>query len=183
MLPLALALLAVVVVMTARGSSTTGATCSVLHRERAAGVHPALQQLLDAWTNEGDFDVVVGGGAGVPGGGLRTQDEEDEAVAEGNTLSSSLASTPHGRGAALDVWPAGFAYSLPFSAQPGMQDLMRRFGEWAEGKGYTWGGRWGVSFGNGEDGRPLHGDWPHVEISGWQSLPFPPPDYAMGAAA
>jgi hypothetical protein len=135
-------------------------------RPPADGVHPAIRALLDAWEREGTHIVVIGGGGSWPSGGLRV-DESSQAAAAAAGLSSAatLATTPHGRGAALDVWPEGFNPHRSFEEQPGMRELMVVFGEWAEAKGFAWGGRWA---------KP---DMPHVELRDWRSLPFPPPDY------
>jgi hypothetical protein len=137
----------------------------VFYRERAEGVHPALVGLLDSWERDGEFAVQVAGGEGWPyPGGLRT-DEATQAAAAATGLSaaSTLKDTPHGRGAALDVWPMGFEPYQSFEVQPGMRELMTRFGEFAEARGFEWGGRWGKA------------DYPHVQVPGWRSLPFPPP--------
>lgn len=142
----------------------------VRHRDRADGVHPDLQWLLDQWEVEGSHTIVIAGGDDWPySGGVRV-DETSQAAAAGAGLSkaSTLQDTPHGRGAALDIWPEGFNPHRGFDDPDqleGAQQLMHVFGEWAESKGFTWGGRWQ---------RP---DEPHVEITNWRDLPFPPPDY------
>jgi hypothetical protein len=138
----------------------------------AAGVHPGMQALLDAWENEGWFDVMVGEPfAGFPGGGLRTAaDAAGQAAACQADLSNActLADTPHGRGAALDIWPVGFVPTKSHAEQPlpGMLERMMEFGRWARSKGYEWGGDWADP------------DYPHVQLRAWRSLPFPPPVYA-----
>lgn len=165
---LALAIVAAGLLVTGFGVASVLPTASglVRERERADGVHPALQALLDAWEREGTHVVVIGGGEDWPPGGLRTDAlGQAAAAAVGLSGAMTLQQTPHGRGAALDVWPEGFNPRQSFEAQPGMRELMVVFGEWAERKGYAWGGRWTKQ------------DFPHVELRDWRSLPFPPPDY------
>lgn len=146
----------------------------VQRRELARGVHPDLQALLDAWEREGWFPVTIGSGTfgGIAyNGGLRTSAvAQAKTAGAGLSKASTLASTPHGRGAALDVWPVGFDPARPFSAQPQMQQLMQAFGEFAERRGLVWGGRWKNFMSPGAE---VAGDWPHVEVPHWASLPFP----------
>ena len=146
----------------ARGASR--ASPLVLNVERAAGVRPELRALLDDWAREGTHPVLV-----APDGGLRfgAADAAKQAAffASGASKAATLADTPHGRGAALDVWPVGFAPGKTMDSQPTMRARFQVFGEWAERKGFTWGGRW-KSFG-------VDGDAPHVEIPNWRRLPMP----------
>lgn len=142
-------------------------SAKVLNAELAIGVHPSLVALLEAWEQHGTHDVMVAHGVGFPAGGLRTDVlAQHKAFVDGLTKARTLADTPHGRGAAIDIWPVGFNPHRDFSTQPGMEDLFRDFGEFAEGMGFRWGGRFG-GFGQ-------HGDMPHVEILNWHSLPYPP---------
>lgn len=152
-----------------RGGRVTGGAVFVYHRERADGVHPQLQQLLDAWAREGTHNVVV---ADYPGpGGLRTDEaEQQELHADGLSGAASLIDTPHGRGAALDVHPEGFDPHRGFGSQADAELRLRAFGEFAERYGFVWGGRWS---------KP---DMPHVELPNWRALPFPPPQYTGGEA-
>lgn len=146
-----------------------GAT--VFNREVARGVHPALQNLLDAWEQEGWFDVVVASG-------VRTQAQQAANYAAGLTKASDVSTTPHGRGAALDIHPAGFDQSKCFAGQPGMLDKMNAFGNWAKTKGMVWGGDFSGYYSPACKAIDnVQGDRPHVEIAGWRSLPFPPPNY------
>jgi hypothetical protein len=175
--PLLLGALAVLVLN--RPSSQVGASgVTIFNRERASGVHPDLQALLDAWLQEGTFDISIGGGGGFPNGGLRTQGDVDTAAAAGLSNATELSQTAHGRGGAIDVWPAGFNPFRSFDEQPGMQDLMRSFGQWAQSKGFVWGGTFGGFY---SSSARVTGDWPHVEMRNWRSLPFPPPDYGAYA--
>lgn len=146
----------------ARGA--TKATPGVLFRERAAGVRPELLRLLDAWQTEGAHVVMI-----AADGGLRIGAAAAAAQAkffrEGNSKAATLADTPHGRGAALDVHPLGFDPRRPMAEQPLMRERFRIFGEWAEKRGFVWGGRW-ASFGP-------DGDAPHIEIANWRRFPMP----------
>lgn len=148
-------------------------TGRVRRRDLTAGVHPRLVELLDHWEREGWFDVVIAHGTYgkiTYVGGLRTDSAQQAATAgAGLSNASTLRSTAHGRGCALDVWPLGFDPTKPFSAQPGMQQLMQAFGEWAERRGFIWGGRWKFQ----APGAEVAGDWPHIEVPGWQNMPFP----------
>lgn len=144
----------------------------VRNRDAAAGVHPDLQGLLDAWDREGSFDVLV-----APNGGLRVDPAIQTLLATaGASRATTLSTTPHGRGAALDIWPVGFdAYGPLLSEQPEAQSQMREFGEFAKARGFVWGGDW-TNFKQTQaqkDGLDPGGDWPHVEIAAWTSLPFP----------
>lgn len=148
----------------------------VRNRDRANGVHQSLQALLEAWIADGSHDVLI-----APNGGLRTDPALQKTLAaNGNSNATSLEQTPHGRGAAIDVWPVSF---LPFVPKHsggiglrwyGWDELPAKvraefaaFGVFAEARGFRWGGRFtGTKFPNG--------DQPHVEITTWRSMPFPP---------
>lgn len=149
----------------------------VLERARAAGVAPELVALLDAWDVSGPHAVLV-----APYGGLRTTQEDQSKLAElGMSAATNLATTPHGRGAALDVWPVAFLAHVPRSwggtasrwstwdeVDEPIKAQFATFGAFAEARGLQWGGRWRSS-------KYPSGDQPHVELPNWQRLPFPPP--------
>lgn len=172
-----LLLLAVVVVVLV--VLEVGVMRRVLMRFRAARVHPSLSALLDAWELEGAHRVVVAPDGGVRGDAAR----QAQLAVQGLSNAGDLASTPHGRGAALDVWPASFLPHVPVTAGglaarwtpweklPNEVKLdFQTFGLFAEARGFTWGGRWrSATFPNG--------DQPHVEVKAWRTLPFPPPTY------
>lgn len=157
----AAAIAAAVAVGTKKAISLSG---RVQNRERAAGVAPELSALLDAWELEGTHQVQIGGGPSWPynGGVRRDAAAQAAAFAAGLSNAQQLSDTAHGRGGALDVWPAGFNPNRGFETQPGMEQLFKVFGQWAESKGFVWGGRWSTP------------DLPHVELRNWRSLPFPP---------
>lgn len=139
-------------------------------REFAQGVHPALIGLLDLWDKEGWFNVTVAPPFVLPSGyavegGLRTDEAAQRAIAQaGLSKAFDLKSTAHGRGAALDIHPEGFDPHRDFSTQPEMAGLMAQFASWASQKVID-----GVEFYPGIN----FGDYPHIEIKGWRSLPFP----------
>lgn len=144
----------------------------VRNRDAADGVHPDLLALLDAWDKDGTFDVIV-----APNGGLRTDEDTQANLASGGlSRATTLKTTPHGRGAALDVWPVGFnAYGPTLSEQPESMAQFTEFGAFAKARGLVWGGDW-TNFKQSaaqKDGIDPGGDWPHVELASWTSLPFP----------
>lgn len=148
---------------------TPGARVRVFGRERLAGVHPSLLQLLDEWEQLGTHDVEI---PSYPPAGLRTDADTQARLADGGfSGATTLASTPHGRGAAIDVWPVGFAQHVngTWAAVPAaIKGQFQVFGEFAEARGFTWGGRWRTA-------TLPNGDQPHVELKNWRTLPFPPP--------
>lgn len=153
---------------------------TVHNKERANGVHPELRvDFIATMEAELPFDVVV-----ALNGGLRLDEKAQAATAKsGLSNAKTLRATPHGRGGALDIYPVSF---LPFiTAQYGgtgkvnvpwaklpqkVRDEFAAIGALAEKHSYEWGGRFkGAKFPNG--------DQPHVQIKGWQLMPFPPPKY------
>lgn len=164
---------------TAQGNPSVNAgSAQVLERQRADGVHPDVQALLDAWTQEGTFDVTVAGGA-YPGGGLRSALDVAKAASMGLSNATSLSTTPHGRGAAIDLWPAGFNPDSTMTAQPDAMAKFQQLGAFYQSHGFVWGG--GFTSIVAPDG--TQGDLPHGEMQNWQSLPYPPPDYGTSSGA
>lgn len=167
----ALVVAVVVVLMTLVGSG------NVLMMDRARGVHPSLRALLEDWDRTGAHRVVV-----ALNGGLRSSaDTQAELAAAGMSNATTLQVTPHGRGGAIDVWPLSFLPHVPVSSggtalrwssweqlPQGVKDDFRVFGEWAEARGFKWGGRW-------RSAKFPNGDQPHIELANWSSLPFPIP--------
>ncbi len=171
------ALLAIGLVLAAGQATAAIAPVSARVRNRwaAAGVHPTLQAFLDWWEQNGPFDIVVGQLSGYPSGGLRTAADaagQAAACAAGLSEACDIVNTPHGRGAALDLWPAdSFDPYLSWPSQPQwVKDQFLALGQAAEAFGLTWGGRWRTA-------KMPYGDQPHVELKNWRSLPFPPPAY------
>lgn len=158
---------------TTNSNGQPGMGATVYDREVADGVHPDLQRLLDLWEQEGSFDIRVASG-------VRTQAEQTQNYQLGLTRASDVSTTPHGRGAALDIHPVGFNPNACFASQPGMLDLMNQFGQWAESQGFVWGGRFSGYYSPAcKTIDNVTGDRPHVELKGWQSLPYPMPDYSQ----
>lgn len=133
-------------------------TAHVLHKERADGVRPELQQLLDDWEQDGEFDILVAENGGVRAG-PEAEATQEKFFATGLSKARSLKETPHGRCCALDCHPVGFRPNRSFADQPGMRELFVAWGRFAEKRGFVWGGRF-KSFGG-------DGDMPHVEIQYW----------------
>ena len=162
-----LTVLVVGVIIAVWGFGVDGLTSKVGHLERATGVHPSLRALLEAWNALGSHTVIV-----APDGGKRTDAAKQASyAASGTSNAPTLESTPHGRGGALDLYPTSFLPHLALRTSwenlpQSVRDEFEAFGVFAEARGFKWGGRWrSVKFPNG--------DQPHVEIIGWQSLPFP----------
>jgi hypothetical protein len=170
---LALAVLVAVVIVVV----LMGATGKVLMRSRADGVHPDLRALLDAWDSQGAHVVVV-----APDGGLRTDPALQAGFAAGGMSgASTLATTPHGRGVGLDVWPVSFLPHVPvgsggtasrWSSWAELPESVKAeflaFGEFSEARGFKWGGRW-------RSAKFPNGDQPHVELPNWTRFPYPVP--------
>lgn len=136
------------------------ASSKVQNRERARGAVAQLQAFLDWWEVNGPFAILV-----APDGGLRT-DAAKQAMyyAQGNSKAKTLAETPHGRGAALDLWPVGFNPVKKLEQQPDIKAKFEEMGRIAKAApfNFTWGGDWGW-------------DYPHVEVKNWRkTLPYPP---------
>lgn len=150
---------------------TTSRGPRVVGRQWAQGVRRELLALLDAWEVHGTHDVMIPGPADLrsfsgPPAGLRTGPEAEAAQAEayrvGLTNARTLAETPHGAGAALDVWPVGFDPRVPWEQQPGLvQSQFTAFGLFAEARGFVWGGRW-------RSAKFPNGDQPHVQVKNWE---------------
>jgi D-alanyl-D-alanine carboxypeptidase len=164
---LLLSVVVAVVVVLVWGLGVDGLTSMMGHKERAAGVHPELRALLDAWDAFGTHKAVV-----AYEGGKRTDAAKQASyAASGTSNAATLETTPHGRGAAVDVYPASFLPHLALrTAWPDLpqqvRDEFEAFGVFAEGRGFTWGGRW-------RSAKFPYGDQPHVELRNWKSLPFP----------
>jgi hypothetical protein len=147
-------------------SNNSAAKAKVLNVERAKGVDGVLLAFLQWWQENGSFDILV-----APDGGLRigAQAEANQLryFSQGNSNAKTLRETPHGRGAALDLWPVGFNPDIPITLSSPMEVNCKAefyaIGEAAEAFGLTWGGRWS---------RPY--DLPHVQVKNWTALPYPP---------
>jgi hypothetical protein len=134
-----------------------GAIQLVQNRERARDVRPELSRFLDWWTNNGPFPILV-----APDGGVRTDAaKQAQFYAQGYSKAKTLEQTPHGRGAAIDLWPVGFNPAVKLDDQPVIKKRFEEMGRIGKTSfGLTWGGDWGW-------------DYPHFEVKGWRSLPMP----------
>lgn len=160
----AAAALGLAVVLSERRSGLSGGGAKVFHRERLQGVHPKLVAFLDWWERNGDFPLVVTSG-------VRTEAEQRALYAQGRTTAGSIVTnaasasqTAHGRGGAIDVYPA--VLNATGTAVAAVQDKdwtkFQLIGERAKAFGLAWGG----------DFKTLR-DGPHLEVPGWQSIPMP----------
>jgi hypothetical protein len=91
--------------------------------------------------------------------------EQARLYAAQTSKAKTLADTPHGRGAAVDLYPV-----LAFDdlGRPSAVDLYSRerfaeLGAAAKRFGLVWGGEFSGLY-----------DGPHVELAEWRALPFPP---------
>lgn len=138
----------------------------VFHRERADALDVRLQVALDTYAENGPFPLVVVDGLRV---GPAAEAAQLQYFNDGRSHAKTLDQTPHGRGGAFDFavvdQSSGVAVLRTLSAADNA-DTYRAVGEYFEGLGFTWGGRWG--------GFGAHGDSVHVEVPDWRSLPFPP---------
>lgn len=162
-IPLIIAVAALLLLTSGGAQAVKNLTRKVKNRENAEGCDARLQAALDAWEAQGEFDIVV-----ADEGGLRTDEAEQEKLfASGLSRAANLASTAHGRGAALDLYPDGFDPHRSWAEQPLGEQMVKGYfyamATFFESRGLVWGGRW--------KGFP---DWPHFEVPDWQSLPFPP---------
>lgn len=138
----------------------------VQNRERAAGVLAPLQAFLDWWEVNGPFPILV-----APDGGVRTDAAKQLSYYQkGLSKADTLDKTPHGRAAALDLWPVGFNPTVKLDDQPLIKAKFVQMGSIAKSQfNLVWGGDWGW-------------DYPHVEIKTWRQLPYPPVPLLSGAA-
>ena len=143
-----------------------GTKARVLNIERAKGVNESLLSFLQFWQDNGEFDILV-----APDGGLRYG---AEAAAKqlsyynaGNSRAKTLAETPHGRGGALDLWPVGFNPAITLNRNSpdslNYKWAFNKIGSAAMNQGLDWGGRWTTLY-----------DLPHIEMTNWRSLAYPP---------
>lgn len=147
----------------------------------AAGVRAPLLWLMREWERDGTHAVrIFEGDRALPSGAVRFDDaSQAAAAAAGLSKARDVNATAHGPKwrAALDVHPVGFNPWRSFSEQPGMFDLVKAFVAWAErqvyvapdGREYRFKSGKDFPIGPAPDG--VTGDWVHVEILGWRSLP------------
>lgn len=132
----------------------------VTGRQRLDSVHIQLRQLIEAWEYEGSHNIFIPADGGLRIG-VEAAAKQLEYFQRGTSNARTLDETPHGRGAALDVYPVGYDFSKPLEEQPAMRARFEAFGAFAKRFGFVWGG----------DFRNLK-DWPHVELPNWKTIQF-----------
>lgn len=137
----------------------------VYHFNRVAMCDSRLVAFFAWWQRNGPFPITI-----PSSGGLRTDELEQARLFEGGfTKAKTLQQTPHGRGCAVDAYPAILDPTGTFvagirtdSKDPQTKVLFAQYGSLAETHGLVWGGRWKFV------------DMPHVETPDWKEAPFPP---------
>ncbi len=143
----------------------------VFHFNRCAGCDPRLIDFLVWWQTHGPFPVTI-----PQTGGIRNSEAEQMRLyVSKKSKARSLAETPHGRGGAIDAYPAILDPTGTYVANIHLdvknqqsRELFQRFGVLARDHGLEWGG----------DFKPLdaHGigwDCPHIQVPDWKELPYP----------
>jgi hypothetical protein len=137
----------------------------VFHFNRVAMCDHRLVAFFSWWNIHGPFPITI-----PANGGLRTDElEQARFFAEGHSKAKTLDQTPHGRGGAVDAYPAILDPTGAYVAgiridpkDPQTKVLFTQYGSLAETHGLVWGGRWKFV------------DMPHVETPDWRDSPFPP---------
>ncbi len=137
-------------------------TQQVLYLERLQGIHPSLLAFVGSWQQTGKFPILA-----AFDGGLRTDSAKQlQYYNLGNSNAKTLDQTPHGRGAAMDLYPVGFDTRIGITRDSPFELNFKwafyEMGEAAERAGLVWGGRWTKPY-----------DLPHIEVPNWRSLPYP----------
>jgi len=148
-------------------SQRSGTKAKVEFVERARGCDSRLLDFLAWWQENGSFDILV-----APDGGVRigmaAEQRQLQYFNTGTSKAKTLRETPHGRGAAFDLWPVGFNPSGVALTRSSAMHVNKKaefyaIGQAAEAFGLIWGGNWKTLY-----------DLPHVEVPNWQQLPYPP---------
>lgn len=138
----------------------------VFRRELATGVDARLIAFLDWWEQNGTHDVTLAYPAAnwewVAPAGRRTDADQAKASATGQSNATTAAQSPHGHGAAIDLWPVDFKPNVKWELQPksvrdqfdAQNDAAEKFGL-VTGRHFT-----GPNFPNG--------DQPHIETPDWR---------------
>ena len=137
----------------------------VFHLDRTERCHPRLREFFGWWEKHGPWPITI-----PPNGGLRFDAlEQARLFSEGHTKAMLLIDTPHGRGCAVDAYPAVLDATGTYVAgirnnakDPRTAKMFAQYGALAESWELTWGGRWTFQ------------DLPHVEVPSWREAPFPP---------
>jgi hypothetical protein len=144
----------------------------LIHLERAVGIHPTLFAALQEWERSGPFPLTVG-----VKGGLRTALDQLELWAKGRTAEGNIVTnamtpeaSPHGRGGAVDLWPLDSEGAPLFDESPATLQRYDSMARWFRQRGF----HCPLTLGDGTVDRP------HVQLTNWRALPYPPPDYTLG---
>lgn len=129
-------------------------------RQRLSEVDARLVQLIQLWEYEGTHNIFIPAD-GALRAGVEASSHQLQLYMSGTSKARTLLETPHGRGAALDVWPAGYDFAKDVSEQPVMKERLVTFGTFAKRFGFEWGGDW-----------TSPKDYPHVQLHNWRSIPF-----------
>lgn len=154
----------------------------VHHFERLTGCQQRIIDPFLKWEELGEFPLVI-----LPDGGLRTDEAKQRELYQlGKSMAKTLKETSHGRGMAGDV---GFAKVIKnivvgiYTEELDGDEYLRRadiFVDFMRKLGLVIGDDWKKQFSskrilvNGVWRMSRGGDTPHVNLPGWQSLPFPP---------
>lgn len=142
---------------------------ATLHRERAAGCHPDLHRLLDAWAERLPFAVLVISGRRSEEAqhaewikGRRQKPDGSWEVVDPRAVTTKAqhaSDSAHGRGAAIDAMPLNDSGRLEWDTPLAMARI-HQMAEVADAIGVDWGGRF-----------PGFPDYDHWQVRNWRALP------------
>lgn len=135
----------------------------VFHYEKAALLNPRLREVLDEYATNGPWPILL---TSTVREGAAAALEQAGYFAAGYSKAKTLQETPHGRRAAFDFNVVrevnGDAVVRTWRPEEN-PDLYRQVAQFFTVRGCSWGGNW-KSF----------VDMPHIELTDWRNLPFPP---------
>lgn len=145
-------------------------TATIDFLEYADGVLDPLQQLLNLLMLEGEGEWTIPEHGGYRYGPI-DEAKQEELFRTKQSKAKSLKQTPHGRRAAVDLWPKGFNPNRSFEhpSNVGMLERFKYWGAFVDKHGPALGIRWGGHF----NGFGQYGDMPHCEMSDWARRAFP----------
>lgn len=145
-------------------------TATVDHLERADLVLDPVRQLVHLLIAEGEGAWIIPEHGGYRYGPI-DEAKQEELFRTKQSKAQNLRQTPHGRRAAIDLWPMGFNPNRGFDhpSNAGMLDRFRYWGRFVDKHGPALGIRWGGHF----TGFGQYGDMPHAELADWLKRAFP----------